>query len=36
MGKICFINLPNYIQGDQVKDNTNWLSKGVYNIVMNS
>ena len=28
MGIICFINLPNYIQWDQVKDNTKWLSKG--------
>ena len=27
MGIICFINLPNYIQWDQVKDNTKWLSK---------
>ena len=25
---ICFINLPNYIQWDQVKDKTKWLSKG--------
>ena len=28
MGIMCFINLPNYIQWDQVKDNTKWLSKG--------
>ena len=25
---ISFINLPNCIQWDQVKDNTKWLSKG--------
>ena len=28
MGMICFIYLPNYIQWDQVKENTKLLNKG--------
>ena len=28
MGIICFINLPNYMQWDQAKDNTKLLNKG--------
>ena len=34
-GMMCFINLPNCIQWDQVKDNTKrFKAKGVYFVVM--